>query len=203
MNKEYFIPKNVFKGTDSNGNSYRFEEWDFSTLATMETFGFIFYMIIIFAFGSIAAPLLLLLFLISIGTSGRFIYLITGLISTYVLYDFANGWLCLISASFFLSDKYLNYVMNANIITLLVSVVFIIFGGLLDKFVFKPVSNLTEDEFNKLNSTKQRELHKEIEIKKTYVIILIYILCLIGILIGTHIQNENKDWVKTNIEKVE
>ena len=199
MSNGYFMPKNVFKGTDSSGNSYRFEEWDFATLATMEGFGFIFTLILSFALGSVAGPIILILLLLYSGTTARYFYIMPALISSYVLYDFAHGWLCLISASFFLSDKYLGYLMIANIITVLVSMVFIIFGGVLNKFVFEPVSHLTEDEFNKLKANKKKEFVDKIEKNKEYVVYLIMFLCVIGFLIGAYIQKQNKDWVKTNI----
>ena len=89
--------------------------------------------------------------------------------------------------------------MIANIITVLVSMVFIIFGGVLNKFVFEPVSHLTEDEFNKLKANKKKEFVDKIEKNKEYVVYLIMFLCVIGFLIGAYIQKQNKDWVKTNI----
>ena len=42
MSNGYFMPKNVFRGSDSNGTSYNILEWDFATIATMDMFSTLF-----------------------------------------------------------------------------------------------------------------------------------------------------------------
>jgi len=200
MSNGYFMPKNVFRGSDSNGTSYNIVEWDFATIATMDMFSMLFTLIVGFAMASIIAPIVLFLLLFNVGANARWLYIIPAVLSSYVIWDFTHRWLSTIATSFFANDKYMGYILTANVITLIISVVFILFSSLLNNFIYKPVSHLTEDEYNKLNGGEKKRLVEKTEEKKAYVFALIIILCFAGLFISKHYQTSNPNWLKPETE---
>ena len=200
MSNGYFMPKNVFRGNDSNGTSYNIVEWDFATIATMDMFSTIFTLIVGFAMASIIAPIVLFLLLFNVGANARWLYIIPAVLSSYVIWDFTHRWLSTIATSFFANDKYMGYILTANVITLIISVVFILFSSLLNNFIYKPVSHLTEDEYNKLNGGEKKRLVEKTEEKKAYVFALIIILCFAGLFISKNYQMSNPNWLKPETE---
>jgi hypothetical protein len=203
MSNNYFIPKSVFKGRDSNGNLYQFEEWDPGVLASMEVPGYIFTFICAFAFLSITGPLILLYLLLWHGVNTRFSYVVPGVLSAYVLFDFYNGWLSMIATTFFADDKWMFYIMTANVITLLVSIVFVLFGSYLLPYVYQDVSVYTEEEYNKLPNADKNRLSNKVEKRYNMVLYMVFVLIFTGVVVGTTIDNKHKGWVANNMKNHE
>jgi len=193
------MPKNVFKGVNGDGTSFRVEEWDYGDLAQIEFFHAFFMFIICLAVASIAAPILTLLLLLYVGIDARFRYVFTALLSGYVLYDFYHGWLCLSAIQFFLSDKNIGYLMIANLMAFVVSVLMFVLHPLLKSYAYEPVSVYTEDEYNKLKNGEKLSIQNQIQKNVQNIFIGVLILCMMTFLVGSYIDKNNEGWVKRNI----
>jgi hypothetical protein len=65
-------------------------------------------------------------------------YIIAGLISAYVLYDFNHGWLCLRATNIFFDEAAINWFVTANVISLFISLVLMTFGKLIQGRITRP-----------------------------------------------------------------
>jgi len=194
------MPKNVFKGVNSDGTTFRVEEWDYGDLATLEVIPAIFMCIFAFAMASIAAPILTILLLVYVGLEGRFRYLFTALLSGYVLYDFYHGWLCLISTNFIFSDKYVSYIMIANAITFGVSMLMFVFHNMIYSFTYEPVSGYTEEQYNRLSNGEKSRINDKIQKRLEKVAYIIWIVIILSLGTSMYIDYANKGWVSRNTE---
>lgn len=198
-NTGFPIPKNVFKGVNSDGSTFRVEEWDYGDLATLEVPQAIFMFIVCLAVASVAAPILTLLLLLYVGIDARFRYLFTALLSGYVLYDFYHGWLCLSAIQFFLSDNLISYLMIANLMAFVISVLMFILHPLLKSYAYEPASGYTEDEYNSLKSGVKIAIQKQITEKVHNIFIVVIFVLTITYCVGKVIDKKNVGWVKTNL----
>jgi hypothetical protein len=197
------MPKNVFKGRNSDGSTFRMEEWDFKDLATLELIPTIFMCLFACAAASLAAPVLTTLLLLFVGINGRFRYLFTAALSAYVLYDFAHGWLSLLGTSFFFSDKHVSYIMYANMIALTLSLFMFLFHHWLNGFVFESVSGYSDADYYKL-PTASREIHDaKIQKQMEKVLYMVLIIGAITLFAGILINEANEGWVEKNTRSSE
>ena len=197
------MPKNVFKGVNSDGSTFRVEEWDYGDLATLELIPAIITFIVCLAVASFAAPILAFLLLAYVGVDARFRYVFTALLSGYVLYDFSHGWLCLTATSFFLSDKYVSYLMIANLMTFVISIFMFVLHPFLRSYVYEPASHYTEAEYERLTNREKSNIMEQITKNVTNIFYVVLVILVITFLVGKYIDKENDGWVKRNTEIVE
>ncbi len=140
-----FLPKNVFKWKNADGSTTTAREYDFETFATLEA-GSLFMMLLGGAiFGVFLAPILLVISLFTFSGGFNVRYLVTGLISAYVLFDAYNGWLMLRMLDFVFEESSLNTLIAVNTGVLVVSILLFVFGG----FFHMLVSGLSENVTNR------------------------------------------------------
>jgi hypothetical protein len=189
-----FKPRNVLKGgMDSKGN-IRVEEWDYDTLATLE-FGrwmvpFIFGLIVL----SALSPLIVLLLLFTGHIRARVSYVIAGLISAYVLYDFNHGWLCLRATKIFFDEAAINWFVSANIISLLISLVLMTFGSLIQDYILKPYTDMKCD-YDDLSTTQKVDITNKIGGNMGITYLFIILIGFIGFVVSREVTSNNLGWV--------
>lgn len=138
-----FLPKNVFKWKNADGSTTTAREYDFETFATLEA-GHFFVMLLGGAvFGVFLAPILLLISLFTFNGGFNVRFLLTGLISAYVLLDTHNGWLMLRMLDFVFEESSLNTLIAVNSGVLAVSIILFFFGGLIHTMVTEMSENVT------------------------------------------------------------
>jgi len=109
-----FLPKNVFKGTNSDGSRFTAREYDFETFAHLEFGSLVLTLFGGAILGVFLAPLLFVLAVLSFDGYSKIKFWITGIISAYVLFDFSHGWLMLRLLDFFFSESSLNTLFAVN-----------------------------------------------------------------------------------------
>jgi hypothetical protein len=122
-------PKNTFKGRNSDGSTFRIQEWDFATLSSLELGGFLVMFIFCMAFISIISPLVTILAILSFSGRFNFMYMVSILFGGYFIYDCLHGWMGVLCLSFFASEPTIGLLVKLNIASVVVSVVLMIFGG--------------------------------------------------------------------------
>lgn len=173
-----FGPKNIFKGTKSNGKSIRVEEWDYSTLAGSDLIG-IFGKIFLGVFvGCIMSPILALQSIFRFGGQLKVICIIGIILSGFFLYECYIGGIILTAINIFLSEKPINFLVCINIISLLVHV-FLLFNSIIYLLISK--------------------LFKTEKSRTEFFIILLVILCTLAYKLTSGNLKEAEGWVKNNI----
>lgn len=138
-----FLPKNVFKWKNADGSTTTAREYDFETFATLEAGHFFVMLLGSAVFGVFLAPILLLISLFTFNGGFNVRFLLTGLISTYVLLDTHNGWLMLRMLDFVFEESSLNTLIAVNSGVLAVSIILFFFGGLIHTMVTEMSENVT------------------------------------------------------------
>ena len=195
-NSGFPMPKSVFRGENSDGSSFHVEEWNYTDWADLQIIPSIFMFLFLLAIASVAAPVLTLLLLSFVGVEARLRYLFTALLSAYVLYDFSHGWICMIGSGFFFSPKNLSYIMNANLISMVISLFMLFFHRTLNMYVFEPVRQYTEKEYSALTYEIQKGVHEKVQEKLVMVTYVIIFLSVLTFFIGTQIDAYCNGWVK-------
>ena len=124
-------PKNTYKGRNSDGSTFRIQEWDFATLSNMELGGYAIVFVFCMAFIPIISPLITILAIL--GFSGRFnfMYVLSILFGGYFLYDCSHGWMGVLCLSFFASEPTIGLFVKLNIASIVITSVLMIFGGVI------------------------------------------------------------------------
>jgi hypothetical protein len=130
-----FLPKNTFVGKHPDGSSYRIQEWNYLDLMNIDLIRIIFLFIISILLGSIISPIIIVMCLLSYNGVFRIGYILSILISSMFLYDCYCGWLATITLSFFLSETMMNFLVMANIISIGLSLFFMLFGRSFYRFI--------------------------------------------------------------------
>lgn len=138
-----FLPKNVFKWKNADGSTTTAREYDFETFATLEAGHFFVMLLGSAVFGVFLAPILLLISLFTFNGGFNVRFLLTGLISAYVLLDTHNGWLMLRMLDFVFEESSLNTLIAVNSGVLAVSIILFFFGGLIHTMVTEMSENVT------------------------------------------------------------
>ena len=145
-----FRPKNIFKGTDGNGNPIRVEQWDNDTLANAEIFdgmgNIMFFLLLVPLAGPIAAIAAILTF------NGKTNYFtIGGLIGAiFTLCDFwFNGFTTLILAWLITdSEKIVNWISILNAWSLIPNLLLLLFSNQIHSMLMNSVK--TEENRQKI-----------------------------------------------------
>ncbi len=130
-----FIPKNIFIGRNSDGSTFRAEQWDYSTLANMEFGLFIIKLVLALLLASVASPILLVLSVLAINEGGKLFNLLGVIFGTYFLFDCSNGWLSLIVCNIFYEESSINILVALNVASLTLNSLFLFFGNAIVKLI--------------------------------------------------------------------
>jgi hypothetical protein len=170
-------PKNIYKGRNSDGSTFRMEEWDFATLSNMELGGFAIAFVTCMALISIISPLLTILAVLAF--SGRFnlMNVLAILFGGYFLYDCSHGWLGIVCLNLFASEATINLFVKLNIASIVISSVLLIFGGVIGSMM--------------ANS------------RNAFLFYLFIAVLFVGsFMLGGSVIPKDKGWVKRNIDYV-
>jgi hypothetical protein len=195
-------PKNIYKGRNSDGSSFRMEEWDFATLSNIELGSGIIVFIFCMAFISIISPLLTLLTILSFSGRFNFMYVLSILLGGYFLYDCSHGWLGVLCLSFFASESTINLIINLNIASIVISSILVIFGGFIRDLIAKPIDKYDEETYLLLSEDEKQVAEAAVNRNK-----FIFYLFIIGLTIGSFMITgsmvpRQKGWVKKNVDYV-
>lgn len=195
-------PKNIYKGRNSDGSSFRVEEWDFATLSNMELGGSVIVFIFCMALIPIVSPLLTILAILSF--SGRFnlMYVLSILFGSYFLYDCYHGWLGVLCLSFFASESTISLFVKLNAASIVISAILMIFGGLIRDLIIKPVTKYDEEAYYLLPKWKKQEAEDSVNKNKFFFYLFIAIVVVISFFISNSVIPKEKGWVKRNIDYV-
>ena len=130
-----FLPKNVFKGTNADGSKFTAREYDFETIAHLEVGSFILMLFGGAILGVFLAPLFFILSVLSFDGYSKIKFWVIMLISGYVLFDFSHGWLMLRLLDFMFDESSLNVLFAINTGVFVSSIVLILVGGLLYRWI--------------------------------------------------------------------
>jgi hypothetical protein len=123
-----YLPKSVFKGTNSNGTSFVAREYDFETFALFEVGGFISGLLVGGLFCAVASPIILVMLMLNFTGRFNFVYLLVIAFSSYFIYDCANAWLFSAFLNIFIGAEGLVFLTCINIACIVVIVVLTLFG---------------------------------------------------------------------------
>jgi multisubunit Na+/H+ antiporter MnhC subunit len=185
-----FMPKYILKGKNSDGSSSRTELWDFPTIATIETGGYLFLLVVGFMTVPFIAPLLALFSMIKCYGRAPFLNLIIMFFSAYFLYDCVHGMLAIVVLSWFFTEENINIIVGLNVAAFTLSAYFLIFSGLIYSWVFSPY-NATDEE-SKLKASEKVETN--------FVALIVFVIILTCIMIGVGYNTgaKHKGWVQYN-----
>lgn len=122
------FPKNVFKGTNSDGTRFTANEYSFDTILnlgminTLLTFGFI---ALFFGFGSLV---LLILGLFIYKGGSKWLFITTLILSFYFVVDATRGWFMLFILQFLFSENSLAIMVGINMGVMVCSLIMVCFG---------------------------------------------------------------------------
>jgi len=123
-----FLPKSVFKGTNSDGSTFTAREYDFETFAVLELGNLFIGLLGGGLFCAIMSPIILVMLMLNF--TGRFnvIYLLIYAFSGYFIYDCANGWIFIVFLNLFIGESGLVFLTCVNIACIVVITVLTLFG---------------------------------------------------------------------------
>ena len=128
-------PRSIFKGKNSDGTTFRAEEWDFNTLAQIEVTGMLVMIGVTLVLSSFLSLFLMIMCIINYSGGGTFINIIGIIIGTYFLIDCSQGWLTLMALWLFFDERTINLIVGLNVGALVVHLTLVMFGTRLDKSV--------------------------------------------------------------------
>jgi hypothetical protein len=195
-------PKNIYKGRNSDGSTFRVEEWDFATLSNMELGSFVITFIVCMALVSIISPILAILGVLAF--SGRFnlMYVLSIIFGAYFWYDCLHGWMGVLCLSFFASESTINLFLRLNIVSIVVSSVLLIFGKAIANVVTDPITKYGEDGYLLLSSNEQQAAEDSVNRNKVFFYLFIALVIVGSFVISSKFVPKQKGWVKQNVEYV-
>lgn len=128
-------PRNILKGTNSNGTSFRAEEWDFNTLAQIELTGLIGIILISIVLSSFISAIFLIFCAVKFNSTGNLLNVIGILVSTYFLVDCSHGWVTLWALWCCFDESTINTLIGLNVACILAHVVLLFFGGIINQTI--------------------------------------------------------------------
>ncbi len=173
-----FGPKNIFKGTQSDGKSMRIEEWNYSTLAGSDLID-IFGKIIVGIFvGCITSPILAFKSIIGFDGNLKVINIIGIILSTFFLYECYSGGIILTAINIFLSEGPINFLVCINVIALIIHILL-----LFSDIIHYVISKLFKTEDDRIQCF----------------VILLVMVCVLSYRLSSGNLKEAEGWVKHNI----
>lgn len=196
-----FVPKNILKGRTSSGETFTIREWDFATLATLETIGFFWVLIPCLLLSSIAAPILTLFCLL--GFTGRFrmTYILILILASYFLYDCHQGWISLGALNLFFEEKTINKFVYMNGASIIITLILIVFGKPIASAITSPINKLDEATYDAMSTADKRKLDKKIGDRKFVFFSIMVIGFFVAMGFVQSYVNTDAGWVKNAIHK--
>ncbi len=121
--KMRFLPKNVFKGTNSDGSTFTANEWDYNTLANIQGASFLVILIISLLLCSVLSPILLIICIVMYNGKINALSLIGALIGLYFLIDCYNDWLAIMALGLFCDANDIKLLIAFNVASLITHIV--------------------------------------------------------------------------------
>ena len=194
-----FMPKNYFEGRDSNGTSFSFKQWDYTTIANLEFASFMMTLLVSLALSAIVAPIITLITINYFNGRNKFMYLIAAIISAYFLYDCAHGWLGVKVWGFLLSEKNINILVYINLATLVINIIFLLVGNFINNLIMTPYKVFAEEEDYELQTQEVKD-RLSIRLGVNYMIFLTFLILMsfFGLIFSGYVIKD-KGWVEKNI----
>jgi len=173
------FPKNVFKGTNSDGSKFTSREYDFDTYATLEM-GNLFLVIIMGGlFSAFISPLIFLFLVLSF--NGRFSLMPIAciLFSGYFLYDANHGWIFTNILSIIFDNSQMSVIYNMHYGIIVASAVMLFFSNT----IHKAICSVTQ----------------EVAVRWVLFISVIGLALFIGYAKGNQYTSKQPDWVDKNL----
>ena len=178
-----FLPKNVFKGTNSDGSRFTAREYDFETFANLEVGSFIVMLLGGVCLSAFVSPIMFLVTVFTFNGRVTVLQILNVLVSGYFLLDCYNGWIFLNLISIAFSDSTLTILVNINVAIIFVNLAFIFFG----RYIYNLISYGSDEDENE---------------GKTWLFFMVIVVALFmfGYSRGKNITKHNTDWVNKNLE---
>lgn len=136
-----FLPKSVFKGTNSDGTTFTAREYDFGTFAVLELGSFLGYLLVGGIFCAIISPIMLVMIMLTFTGRFNFIYLLIFIFSGYFIYDCAQGWLFSAFLNIFIEEGGLIFLTCINIGCFVIISILTLFG----KTIVNVINTMSDD----------------------------------------------------------
>lgn len=137
------LPKNVFKGTNSDGSRFTAREYDYETYATLELGN----LIILILFGGLLSAILspFVFIILLLGFNGRFSLMPLACIffSGYFIYDANHGWLFMNVLSIIFDNDQMSFIYNMHYAILVASGVLLVFGTVIHKLICQMTTDVS------------------------------------------------------------
>jgi hypothetical protein len=195
-------PKNILRGRNSDGSTFTIEEWDFATLANLQFASLFVMLIFLMAIASIASPILAVLAIISFSGKFNLMNLLSIIFGVYFIYDCSQGWMSVLALSLFAKESVINFILQLNIVSIIISSFLLIFGGLIRYLIVRPVEKYDVSVFNSLPVGEQRRAIDQFQSNKTWFNGILALLIIITFKISSVFIPKESGWVKRNYEYV-
>lgn len=136
-----FGPKEILLGTNSAGTKFRIENWNYDAFAGVDLARGLVNLCWLIFLGFLISPYFLVITLMVY--CGRFNYLniFGAIIGTYMLYDAYNGWPFTAGLHIFFNEKWMNYIIYLNVISVVLHVFLIFFGVTTHKMIVASIKS--------------------------------------------------------------
>jgi len=134
-------PRSIFKGKNSDGSTFRAEEWDYGSLATFEVAAMFPSLIVASFFCSIISPIMAIFNLFTFNGGIKLGSIISVICSSLFLLDASNKSLITILHGWFISEGTMKFLVAINIVSLTVHLVLLILGLPIIKWIMRGKSN--------------------------------------------------------------
>lgn len=190
------IPKNIFKGRNSNGNSFRFVQWDGREMMNFE---FLTKAVPILLVGLVLAsffgPILTIIAVVNFSLYGKPFHVISAICCYAFLYDCNGFWLMSQSIDIFFGEIGVNMFIILNVATFGFNLLIFFFGNIIYTLLTNEKFDRTEDEWRVLPNATKEIIENNVKIKLiSFYIITIFVLLVIGF--NYRKQHFPDGWVK-------
>jgi len=140
-----FTPKYSYRGSIGPDGNVRINQWDFSSIATLEIFNLITTLLAYAFIGALISPFLVILLVWYFDGSFRFSHIIGILVGSYFLYDCAHPGIFIALLNFFLSEKMFNILIILNTVAVTLHIILLLFGNIIHYLICTYIPNHVED----------------------------------------------------------
>lgn len=191
-------PKSIIKGRNSDGTTFRLEEWDFATLSNLEFLHMAILFIVGLALCPLIAPLLTILSIFRFNGRVKISNIIAIIFGGYFLYDASHGWLMLTAVSFFASESTINILLRLNFASVITSIILLLFSGLFYKYISEPMTSWDEDAYFLASDKEKEATEKTINERKGTSYAIIFSVFVVSFILGQALLGK-EGWVDRKI----
>ena len=196
------FPKNIFKGTNSDGTTFRVEEWDYGTLAQIEFVESFFLLVAGIFIAAFIGPIYCVVALLHQNKFRNPFHIVIMLLCGYFVYDAAHGWIGLAALNLFLSEEAINWLIGINIASFITSFLLLIWGPNFYMWTIERGDPFSED-INKLSESQQYEISRSAAKRSLVYFIAVIALFTITITCMVSFGSNNKGWVAKHLDTKE